>query len=508
MSDGITPIRIVRDTIAEVNDLLCSLNLLTWDARTQMPPGAAAARGKMLATVTRIARDRLTSDAFVAELARAEDAAVGEDAVELAQIREGVDVLRRIPARLLSDIAEHKARAGETWQTARRNNDFAAFASDLSRMVDLNRELAEAIGYEDHPYDALVGTYEPGMTSRRLKTLFGELRAGILPLLASVRTSTGPDTSFLREREYPAASQLEAARHFVKLVGYDFGRGRIDRSAHPFEISFTRDDVRITTRFNPTWMPMSLFGALHEAGHALYEQGVEPAYARTVFTTDLVGLYAVAGTSYGTHESQSRLWENLVGRSPAFWRAHYPELSELYPTQLAGVDVETFVKAINAVRPDLIRVEADELTYNLHIMLRVEIEMGLLDGSLAVADVPTVWNEKMREYLGVEVRTDADGCLQDIHWSTGLIGAFCTYTIGNVMSVQWLEAAKERGPDVRGALERGDVAPLRSWLQENVYRHGRRFSPDELLVRATGRPLTTAPYLSYLDTKYRALYSL
>lgn len=509
MTTTISPLDLVRAGIGEANDLLCSVNLLTWDARTQMPKAGAEARGKMLATLTRTVRNQLTSDDFAAKLARAEEGAEGEEAAELAQIRAGVDVLRRVPARLLSDIAELKTRAGESWQAARRNNDFASFAPDLERMVGLNRELADAIGFNAHPYDALVGTYEPGMTSARLATLFDELRGGILPLLAAVNErGAEPDTSFLSQRDYPVAAQLEAAKRFTTLVGYDFERGRIDRSVHPFEISFTRDDVRITTRFNPNWMPMSLFGALHEAGHALYEQGVRPDYSRTVFTTDLVGLYAVAGTSYGTHESQSRLWENLVGRAPSFWRAHYPALQELYPTQLTDVSVETFVRAINAVRPGYIRVEADELTYNLHIMLRVELEMALMDGSLAVADVPAAWNEKTRDYLGLEVPNDADGCLQDIHWSTGLIGAFSTYTIGNVMSVQWLEAAKQQNAQVAPALGKGDVAPLRAWLQENVYQHGRRYSPDELLVRATGRPLTAAPYLAYLNNKYRELYGL
>ncbi len=509
MTNANSPLALVRSTIAEANDLLCSVNLLTWDARTQMPKAGAEARGKMLATLTRIVRHQLTSDEFAERLARAEEGAVGEVAAELAQIREGTDVLRRIPARLLSDIAELKARAGETWQAARRNNDFGSFAPDLERMVGLNRELAAAIGFDEHPYDALVGSYEPGMTSARLATLFEELRGGILPLLAAVKErGAEPDTSFLSQRDYPITSQLKAAEQFASLVGYDLERGRIDRSVHPFEISFTRDDVRITTRFNPNWMPMSLFGALHEAGHALYEQGVKPDYARTVFTTDLVGLYAVAGTSYGTHESQSRLWENLVGRDASFWRAHYSALQAIYPAQLEGIGIDKFVRAVNAVRPGFIRVEADELTYNLHIMLRVELEMALMDGSLAVTDIPEAWNEKTREYLGLEVPSNADGCLQDIHWSTGLIGAFSTYTIGNVMSVQWLEAAKRQDPNVAPALERGDVAPLRTWLQENVYQHGRRYSPDELLVRATGQSLTAAPYLDYLARKYRELYAI
>ncbi len=500
----------VRRAVAEINDLLCSANLLTWDARTQMPAAAATARGHMQATLSRAARERLLSRALLGALGQAEEEAHdGEEHAELAQVREAARVLARIPDGLLESLAELKARAGESWLAARAASDFGAFAADLEHMVALNRELADAIGWREHPYDALVGMYEPGMTAARLQDLFAELKGGILPLLEAVTTrGEAPEMAFLTERTYPEAAQREAALHFARLIGFDLGRGRLDRSAHPFEISFTRDDVRITTRFRPDWMPMSLFGTLHEAGHALYEQGVDPAYVRTAFTTDFVGLYAVAGTSYGTHESQSRLWENLVGRSAPFWRAHYPALQGFFPEQLGDVEPDAFVRAINAVRPSLIRVEADEVTYNLHIMLRVEIEMALLDGSLAVAELPEVWNERVRAYLGIDVPDDARGCLQDIHWSTGLLGSFPTYTIGNVMSAQWLEAARAQDAAVTPALERGEVGPLRHWLQANVYRHGRRYAPDALLERATGRPLTAEPYLRYLDGKVRALYRL
>ncbi len=398
--------------------------------------------------------------------------------------------------------------AQSAWQRARADADMDAFAPALERMLELQQRMAEAIGYEEHPYDALVGLYEPGMTAARLQGLFGALRGGILPLLEGIRASdSGTDRRFL-QRDYPESAQRDAALHFARLIGYDLERGRLDVSAHPFEISFTRDDVRITTRFRRDYLPMSLFGTLHEAGHALYEQGVDPAYVRTAFTTDVPGLYAVAGTSYGAHESQSRLWENLVGRSRPFWHAHFGALQSFFPEQLEGVDAEAFYRAVNHVEPSLIRVEADEVTYNLHIMLRVEIEMGLLDGSLSVRDLPGAWNDAVEATLGLDVPDDAQGCLQDIHWSTGLFGSFPTYTIGNVMSAQWLDAARTRDPGIAAALERGETGPLRAWLQENVYRHGRRFAADALLEHATGRGLTPEPYLAYLDGKYRELYHL
>jgi carboxypeptidase Taq len=308
------------------------------------------------------------------------------------------------------------------------------------------------------------------------------------------------------DRDYPEESQRAFALEVAQSFGYDLNRGRLDKSAHPFEISLTRNDVRITTRYNPRNMPMALFGVLHETGHALYEQGVDPALSRSALTTDLLDLYAVGGASYGTHESQSRLWENLVGRSRVFWLRHFGPLRAVFPDQLADVNAETFYRAINRVRPSLIRTEADEVTYNFHIMLRVEIEMALLEGNLAVKDLPEVWKIKMQEYLGVTPSDDARGALQDIHWSSGLYGSFPTYTIGNIMSAQFFAAARHDVPDLDEALARGDYAPLRGWLTENVYRHGRAFSPEELLTRSTGAGLSVEPYLAYLKWKYDDLF--
>ncbi len=499
--------------VNEVSDVLNSLNILTWDARTQMPPGGVTGRGQQIATLSALAQERLASDRVRSLLERCETELEGfpEDGIErrsVAAVRQAADFYRRLPPALTRDFAALKTVAQQRWAEARAANSFALFAPDLGRVIALSRELAETIGYRDHPYDAMVGLYEPGMTASRLGGLFAELRQGLLPLLGRITASgAAPEADFLH-REYPTELQREFALEVAQAFGYDLTRGRLDASLHPFEISFTQDDVRITTRYNQNFLPQALFGLLHETGHALYEQGVAPALTRGALAVDLMNLYAVGGTSFGAHESQSRLWENLVGRSERFWAHWYGRLQAVFPSQLEGVSLRQFHRAVNRVAPSLIRVEADEITYNLHIMLRAELEMALMDGSLAVADLPVAWNEKMRSYLGVTPPSDALGVLQDIHWSSGYIGSFPTYTLGNVMSCQFMAAAHSQRPDLEGRLAVGDYAPLREWLTQHVYRHGRRFTSDELLQRATGRGLDARPYLNYLETKFSALYGL
>ena len=366
--------------------------------------------------------------------------------------------------------------------------------------------MAEAIGYEEHPYDALMYRFEPGETVATLKPLFDRLREALIPLVKAIGEKEQPRFDFL-ERFYPVDKQHEFALSMAQKVGYDLNRGRLDTTLHPFEVSFTRNDVRITTRFNERYMAASLFGALHEAGHALYEQGVDPAYTRTPFATDLVGLYAVGGVSFGAHESQSRLWENQVGRSREFWQVNFAEAQKFYPEQLADVTAEEFFRAVNRSRPGFIRVEADELTYDFHVMLRTDIEAALIDGSLKVKDLPEAWNAKIKEYLGLDVPDDAHGALQDVHWSSGQIGTFCNYTIGNVMAGQLFETASKDAAIAQG-LATGNYEPLRAYMVENVHQHGRRFTRDELLVKATGRKLDPEPYIAYLTGKYSELYSL
>ncbi|MFN8484119.1 MAG: carboxypeptidase M32 [Anaerolineae bacterium] len=497
--------------IASINDLLVTLSVLQWDARTQMPPGGSETRGHQMATLSALAADQFAGEKTARLLDAAEAEVQGDDPDSyrvraVRQTREAYAIARRIPSSLVSEMAAHEAIAQSVWEAARPANDFARFAPYLERTVALQRHLADAIGYDAHPYDALLKKYEPSMTAARLADLFGALKARSLPLLKRIVDSgVTPRTDFLA-REYPEAKQRAFGLEIAQLFGYDLRRGRLDKSSHPFEISFTREDVRMTTRYNERFLPAATFGTFHETGHALYEQGVAPELTRSALTTDLVSLYAVGGASFGAHESQSRLWENLVGRSRVFWRRHFGRLQEVFPAQLADVTAEEFYRAVNTVRPSLIRVEADEVTYNFHIMLRVEIEMALLDGRVSVAELPDVWRAKMGEYLGVTPPDDRQGVLQDIHWSSGNVGSFCTYTVGNVMSVQLFQAARQGVAGLDDALAAGDYVPLRTWLTENMYRHGRAFGVNELLTRTTGRGLDVDPYLTYLETKYSDLY--
>ncbi|CAM4118985.1 carboxypeptidase M32 [Deinococcus marmoris] len=490
---------------AEINDLLCVLNVLNWDARTQMPAGGSGARAQQMATISALAQEKLLDPAYEAA---AQDVS-GDDLENRAaqQALHAVRALKRVPAELTRELALLKSEAQDVWARARAASDFGLFAPQLTRMVELNRQLAEALGYEDHPYDALLNMYEPGLTVATLLPLFEQLRAHHVPLLRAIQEKPQARSDFLN-RSYPAADQKRLSLALAKGFGYDTARGRLDESAHPFEISFTRQDVRITTRFQENFLSGALFGTLHETGHALYEQGVHPDLSRTVLTSDLLGLYAVAGASYGTHESQSRLWENRIGRSKAFWDLHYPQLQQAFPQQLADVDTVAFYRAVNTVHPSLIRVEADELTYDLHIMLRVELERALIGGELAVKDLPGAWNARIRSDLGLDVPDDARGVLQDIHWSAGMFGSFPTYTIGNVMASQFYVAALEQMPDLENNLLRGEYTPLREWLTDNIYKHGRTYTPHELLERVTGRGLDPQPYLDYLSGKYGELYGL
>jgi len=499
--------------IAEVNDLLNTIPILNWDARTQMPVGGTDTRGKQLATLSAIVQERLTSERLqdLLDKVEGEVASLPPDSTErrsVAAVREASNLFRRTPPELTRELAHLRSVAGKTWAEAKASNDFAHFAPDLERMFALNREFARAIGYTDHPYDAMLSLYEPGMTTARLQTLFAGLRARVVPLLRQI-VDLGHKlrTDFLAYH-YPPEQQKQFALEIAQSFGFDLSRGRLDDSLHPFEISFTRNDVRMTTCYNPHFLPTALFGVLHEAGHAIYEQNIAPELTRSALTSDLKGLYAVGGVSFGAHESQSRLWENIVGRSRTFWQHWLPRLRAYFPEQLAGVDAETFYRAVNTVEPNLIRVEADEVTYNLHIMLRVEIEMGLMDGSIAVLDLPEIWNQKMQDYLSITPPDDTQGVLQDIHWSHSNIGSFPCYTVGNIMALQLYEAAEQQIEGLENSLAKGNYALLREWLTQHVYRYGRTFSPDELLARATGRALDAEPYLNYLKSKFRELYAL
>lgn len=494
------------ERIGAINDVLNAASVLVWDSRTMMPPGGAVSRGQQISTLTRVALDMLLH----ADTARALDAA--ESALPLAaaddphhgmvaQIRMAVAHHQRVPAALTQQRAALRTVAQAAWVEARARSDFGMFAPHLQETMALARRFADHAGWTSHPYDAMVAVYEPGETADSLRRLFAELRAGILPVLAQARARPPARRDFLF-RDFPEEGQRAWARHLAARLGYDFQRGRLDATVHPFEVSFTREDVRITTRYNRGFLPASLFGTAHETGHALYEQGVSPAYTRSAFATDLIGLYAVGGTSFGMHESQSRLWENHIVRSRGFWHLNFAELQSHFPEALGDVDAEGFYRAVTHTEPGLIRVEADELTYDLHVMLRVELECALMDGSLKVADLPRVWNDTIRRDLGIEVPNDALGVLQDIHWSTGYVGSFPSYTIGNVTAAQVMDGLRRADSGLDAALNRGDYAVLAEKLRSAIWQHGRRYTRDEILTRSTGHGLDAGPYTAYLRDKY------
>ena len=484
-----------------MSDLRSTRSLLFWDQQTYMPGGGVAGRAEQVATLSRLAHEMLTDDETKSLLdASGEPDPSSEEGALLRRALRDYERATKLPAELVAETSRATALAEPAWVRAREEADWPLFAPHLEKILALKREAAEALGYEDHPYDALLDAYEPGAEKARLEVMFKELKEGVLPLIrAVVAKGDGKDRAAPLKGAFGEAGQEEFGRAVISAFGYDWERGRQDRSVHPFCINFGPGDVRITTRFDGGWLAPALFGTMHEAGHALYEQGVDPSYARTPLG---------GGTSMGVHESQSRLWENLVGRSRDFWSHYYPKLREVFSEVLGEIDAREFYGAINVLEPSEIRVEADEVTYNLHILLRFELEVALIEGSLSVADLPAAWNSKMEEYLGVIPKNDSAGVLQDIHWADGLFGYFPTYVIGSVLSVQFFGAALEAHPEIAEETRSGRFSTLLGWLRENVHRHGSRYYPDELVERATGRPLDTAPYLRYLEDKFGELYDL
>ncbi|MTI18122.1 carboxypeptidase M32 [Rhodobacteraceae bacterium RKSG542] len=491
-----------KGLVGRLNDVLSTVNLLSWDARVMMPSGGAETRGHQIATLMGIARDMVLDPAMV-EAAQAvfETAQSETDRRAASAVLEASSYHSKIPASLLRRKAEASVIAGNAWADARATADFKLFQPHLEDIVSLARETAQCLGYEDHPYTPLVQVYEGGATATGLSQFFDELRSGIRPILETALSRPAPRKDFLY-RDFNIEKQREFCAKIAEELGYDTARGRLDTTVHPFEISFTRNDVRITSRWDPNYLPMAIFGTIHETGHALYEQGVKDEYTRSAHTTDMIGLYAVGGNSFGMHESQSRLLENHIGRSPTFWAKHYGTLRDTFPDQLGDVSVEEFVAAVNRVDPGLIRVEADEMTYDLHIMLRVRLEMSLMDGSLSVADVPAAWNEAMENDLGLCVPNDGLGCLQDVHWSHGYIGSFPTYTIGNSTAAQIMAHIKATDQNAHAKMMSGDAEQIQSKLGEMVWQHGRAVSRAEILEGIGCNAYDPTAYLNYLSGKF------
>jgi len=477
--------------------------VLGWDERCMMPAGAAENRAEQITLLSGIIHDRLVDPRIGEWLNELADGELTRDphddyGATIRQLRRQYEKRTKLPKSLVEELAHTAAMGQHVWQEARANDDFATFAPLLSKMVDLKRQQAEALGYAETPYDALLDEFEPGELTSRVTAVLGALRDELVPLVAQIRDGgRSPDLSIL-ERNYPIEMQRTFGRSAAAKIGFDFGRGRLDITAHPFCTGLGPDDCRITTRYDENFFNSGFFGILHEAGHGIYDQGLRG---------DQYGLPVGEAVSMGIHESQSRMWEILVGRSLPFWRHFYPEARRAFPAALNDVTLGRFFFAVNDVRPSLIRVEADEFTYNLHILIRFELEQALISGDLAVADLPGAWREKYREYLGIECPNDADGVLQDIHWSAGLFGYFPTYSLGNLYAAQFYEQADRELGGLAQRFDRGEFSLLRRWLAAKIHRQGQRYTAAELCERITGGPLSHAPLMRHLRSKYEMLYA-
>jgi carboxypeptidase Taq len=494
----------LRQQLGVVADLSAATGVLSWDQQTYMPPGGAAGRAMQLATLSRLAHERFVSDEIGEALSAAESEVANldpdsDEARLVKKTRRDYDKARKVPAEWVGEFRRITALAHQAWEKARAEADFPQFQPHLEEVVELRRQYVDFFAPYDHIYDPLLDDFEPGMKTAEVKAVFDELRPQQVELVRAVSERGAPVDDSVVHQPFAEEKQRDFGLEVVKAIGYDFERGRQDKSVHPFTSGFGTGDVRITTRFDPKFLNTALFGSMHEAGHAMYEQGVNPDFDRTPLAD---------AASLAMHESQSRLWENLVGRSRPFWVAFYARLQDVFPGQLGGVDLDTFYRAINKVEPSFIRVEADEATYNLHIMLRFELEISLMDGTLAIGDLPQAWNARFDEYLGLTPSDDAEGVLQDIHWSGGMIGYFPTYALGNLVASQLWAKIQGDIPDLQHRIESGEFGELLSWLREHVHKYGGKFEPVELLTAVTGSGLTSEPYLRYLRDKFGEIYRL
>lgn len=500
----------LKTHLARVADLAAASIVLEWDQETHMPGGGAEARADQISTLRSLAHNYFVDEevgTLLEDLSKEmKDADYDSDDASIVRVgmRE-YEKLVRVPASLIEEISKTKALATHAWQQARRENNFAKFQSWLEKTIELQQQFAACFAPTGNPYDGLVAYYEPGMTYDQINTIFAELKPHIVDLVKAISEHAGAvDDSFLH-KHYDHDAQLEFGKSVAEQLGFSFNRGRMDLSAHPFSIAFSRDDTRITTRVDENYLPTSLMGVIHETGHSLYEMGISP----TLYRIGLGGESRLGeGTSMSVHESQSRFYENVIGRSRPFWKFFFPRLQKAFPEQLAGVDKEAFYRAINRSQPSLIRVEADEVTYGLHIMLRFELENDLINNKVKVKDLPREWDDRMEAYLGIRPPNDSLGVMQDIHWASAYIGYFPDYLLGSILSVQWWEKMLGDHPGIPAEIEAGEFGTILTWLGEKIHQHGKKFTLNELTERGLGGPLRWEPYLGYLKTKYGEIYGL
>jgi carboxypeptidase Taq len=488
----------------EVAILNSTQSLLGWDERTKLPPAGGDYRAEQMSYLAGLIHRQQTAPEVGEWLTELRDSPLAADphsdtGAVIVNLNRDYDRKTKLPQALVEELAKLSVLGQQLWVEARKANDFARFRPLLERTIELKRQEAAAIGYEKEPYDALLDEFEPGAKTTEVAAALAGLREQLVPLVAAIAASPRRPNMQALHRRYPVDLQEQFGRRCATAIGFNFEQGRLDTTNHPFCAGMGPCDVRLTTRYDENFLPGSLFSTLHEAGHGIYDQGLREEH---------YGLPTGEAVSLGIHESQSRMWENLVARSRAFWEFFYPIAQQTFTEALSGVSLDDFYFAINDSKPSLIRTESDEVTYNLHILIRFELELALINDELRVVDLPEAWHVKYRQYLGIQSPTDSDGVLQDVHWSSGAFGYFPTYSLGNLYAAQFFEKAQEDLGDLHKSFARGEFMPLREWLRQNIHAHGRRYPAAELGLRVTGQPLSHDALMRHLRGKFGPLYDL
>ncbi len=484
--------------------------LLEWDQETYMPAEAIEFRALQTEAMASLVHQQKTSQEFAVALSKLIDLPTGRildpslPQNKQAALREWrKDFLKnlKLPDSFVKEFANISAQAIHIWARAKKQNDFASFAPHLEKIVELNRQKADILGYDEHPYDALLDLYEPDTRTSFIASLFSNLKEPlqkqIKRIMASPAYQPSVADSELLKKTFPVDKQWQFAQKLLQALGFRTQTSRLDQSVHPFCTHISPKDIRMTTTVVENSLLPHLFAVLHEAGHGMYNEALPAEHYGSPLGDDV---------SLGIHESQSRWWETRIGHTKAFWQHFYPELQAYFPDPFQGISLDQFYRLVNTVKPSFIRIHADEVTYNLHIILRFEIEKALIEGQLKVKDLPEVWNAKMQEYLGITPAHDAEGCLQDIHWSMGAMGYFPTYTLGNLYAAQFFMAFEQKYADWQARVSKGELGFIRDWLKEQIHQYGRQYAPQELIQRVTGQELSEKPFLTYLEKKYMAIY--
>ncbi|HYF10539.1 MAG TPA: carboxypeptidase M32 [Candidatus Paceibacterota bacterium] len=498
------PIEVLKERLREISYLASASAVLGWDQEVHMPAKGADARARASAQLSNVVHDKLVAiddDKALTRLKKDVEAKKlrGKDAVIVEETWRSFEREKKLPADFVRELSELTAKAQHVWAEARKKDDFGMFLPYLRRIVEMKRKEAKYVGYKDSPYDALLDSYEPGLSAKDASAMLEDLKSFLVPFLKEIRSAKVKVDPKKTKARIPLSEQIAFNKEISAAMGFDFEAGRMDQSTHPFTTTFHPQDVRITTRFREDDLLYSLGSTIHETGHALYEQGLPSEH----FGTPLG-----EAVSLGVHESQSRLWENNIGKSEAFWRHFYPKLQKRFPKPFKTLPFEEFMLILNEVKPSLIRTEADEVTYNLHIIVRFEIEKGMIEGKIDPKDAPKVWREKMKEYLGIEVPSNTLGVLQDVHWSAGYLGYFPTYALGNLYAAQWYAAMEAEIPDLNKKIAKGELSVPREWLRKNVHLHGKTYKAADLLKKVTGEKPISRYFTEYLKKKYGKLYSL